>query len=144
MDRPSSELATHGRYEMEICECLSAASTHLLGFKDKVTFLEIDANVGFVSLFLASSSENIRAISVEQNKIYADLFEETISDPFNKEIASRVKFHHLVIRNDNSEHNVACFKINKNDGVLNLIKFLVVLILSIGMTSLLLCTSSKH
>ncbi len=110
----SAEIGRDGIWHKELCHEISSAMAQIRkkNPQQEIQVLDIGANVGYVSLWSASTDSNVRVTSIEPHPFHNSLLEKTLALPINKQVAKRISLHKVAVGTYTEAGSTMCMRIN--------------------------------
>jgi len=111
----SAEIGRDGMWHKEICHEISTALHDIRArhHERDIQVLDIGANVGYVSLWSASTSDaKVHVTSIEPHPFHNSLLEKTLSLPSNKRVADKISLHKVAVGTYTEAGGTLCMRIN--------------------------------
>jgi FkbM family methyltransferase len=87
----------------------------------KIKVLDVGANVGYISMWIAGTGDDVRVISVEPHPFHNSLFEKSLNFAGNAGLSKKIQLHKVALSTENEAGQTLCMKVHPTNAAMTYI-----------------------
>ncbi|KAI9021212.1 S-adenosyl-L-methionine-dependent methyltransferase, partial [Hyaloraphidium curvatum] len=140
----SGEIAERGTWHRDMCDLLTEAIDDARKTKKRgetINILDVGANVGYITMWVAGKGEDVRVTSVEvilvpirdrdegphdvpqlqPHPFHNSLLEKTLNLPVNANLSRRIMLHKVALSTDSEAGTTLCMKVHPSNAAMTFV-----------------------